>query len=275
MGKPSSLIEYEEYTEEDAEADAEEQQAARGGGAFLKLQDGKTRVRFIPAPKGSRWKVPVMEHFYESPGIGKVKHVCVKHSTKGKRPCPSCRAEARLRKSDSAVDETRANDMRAKRRCYTKVMLRDKDGGDECKLFAFGPQIEGELTDLRNGGYDFLHPMKGCDVIIIRRTVNKRTNYKVVAAEKGAPTKLAKTTAEINELIEGVEELAKFARVPSEEDLEAILAGEKPERSERGSANRGGSRGRTAVDDADDEEDEDEEDDDGDYEDEDEEEIPY
>jgi hypothetical protein len=271
MGKKSSLIEYEEYSEEDAEADAEEQRNARGG-AFFKFPEGKTRLRFIPAPKGKKWKVAVMEHFYDSPGVGTVKHICVKHATHGKRSCKSCRAETRLRKSDSPVDEARANEMRAKRRCYARAIVRSAEGDSGAKVVPFGPQIEGELTDLRNGGYDFTHPTKGCDVIVIKRTVNKRTNYKVVAASKGEPCKLADTVEEMNELIEGVSDLERFSRVPTDEQIDAILAGERPSRGD--SPERSSSRrGRSVSEDLEDEEDDEEED--GAYADDDDEEITY
>ncbi len=228
MAKKTSLVEFADYTEEDAEEDMNEQKRSRGG-AFFKFPEDKTRLRIVPAPAGKKWKIAVMEHFFDVPGVGSVKFVCPKHSTKGKRSCKVCTREKKLRSTSSAADEQQANNMRAKRRCYAKAIIRGSEE-EGPRMIPFGAQIEGDLTDLRNGGYNFVDPVGGCDVIVIKRVANQRTNYKVVAADKGNACPLSDDTNQMKEWIAENGDLDRFARLYTDEEIDTVLRGEKVER---------------------------------------------
>jgi hypothetical protein len=150
--------------------------------------------------------------------------------------------------------------MRAKRRVYTHAVIRGAEEDGVC-VVPFGPMIEGELTDLRNGGVNFVNPEDGCDVIVIKRVSGGRTNYKVVAADKGAECPLSEDVAQANDWIENSGDLTRFARVYTDEQIEALMRGERLD-DRRASSAGGSSASKTIGDDMDDEDEEDEDDED-------------
>lgn len=268
--RENSLREYEDYTEDDAERDSEEQRSSRGG-SFFKFPEGKTTIRIVPPPKGEgrKWKEAVMEHFYDVPGVGKVKHACVRHGSKGKRKCLSCERERKLR-NGSGADEEAAYDCKAKRRLYANIVVRGQEG-EGVRLTAFGPMLEGELTDVRNGGYNFVNPEDGCDIVVIKRTKNNRTTYKAMAANKGRSCPLSDDVDQMNDWIDNATDLRKFSKLLSDEEIEAMLEGDEAPRgrsrdNDRRSSSSDRGRRRSIDDDMDDDDDDEDDDDDGGFE---------
>jgi hypothetical protein len=219
----SSLVQYERYTEEDAEKDMTDFESSRRS-AFVKLEPGKTIVRFIPALPGKKWKRVTYIHYVDVPAQGRVSFVCPR--LEAKRPCKVCKMEQKLLSSGNPLDEDKAKKLRAKRRCYANVIERGREE-DGPRVLGFGPQIEEQLIELRReDGVDFIDPLKGCDIAILRKgTSQSDTRYKVKAGEVRP---LHSSPEQINEWIQAQIDLEKYARVYSDEDIGKILRGERP-----------------------------------------------
>lgn len=264
----TSLVRWEDYDVDAAEHDAEELQKAKGPKTLISLKEGKTRVRFLPALQGHKFEPPkgtlgglarvTYEHWVSVPGLGDVRFTCPLFEKKTR--CRSCDMEKKLRASSKEVDQKRADKFKAGRRIYANVILRtDEERGP--LVLPFGIQVEKQLVEMRKDediGGNFVHPTQGFDVIIVKTGSGFETRYTVHPADKGKSAPICEDVKQMNEWIAGQNDLEKFVKVYSDEDIVRILNGEKPEAW--GGTSRGKS-GRSVADEVDDPFDVDDEDD--------------
>lgn len=255
-------LEFEDYTTEQAEKDAAEQQK----GKYANLVSGKNMLRIVPARKGESWKKPFYKHFVTTPGGGKAVFFCPKMHTNGKRKCPTCADNARLYATGDARDKARADKQSAQRKCAVNAVDRkNEDAGP--KTYELSPGIEKTLTNWRKiDDINFMHPEDGIDVWITKTGEGKEgTRYDTKTNPKGC-TPLHKSVKVMRDWIENQPDLEKHVRLESDEDIAARLRGEDPSEG-RGKGKKSRSRDdddeeELDVEDADEEDDEDESDED-------------
>ncbi len=249
--KSTSLVKYEDYDVEDAESDAEELKKSRGNKELAKLGDGKTRVRFVPALPGKNWKRVTYEHWIDVPGLGTVRFTCPLFEAKKK--CRACDMEKKLMASSKESDQARGKRFKAQRKSYCNVVFRDNEAAGVVTL-PIGVMIENKLVELRKDediGGNFIHPVQGFDILILKSGKGFETRYEVYPADKGRSCPLSDDAKQMNEWIEGQPNTEKFVKVYSDDDIERLLNGEKPEAW--GGGGKGSGKGKKISDEVEDE----------------------
>jgi len=215
----SNLVEFETYTTEAAE---EDEKLLSAGADFLKLKEGRTIVRFLPAPKGGKVFHVYWQHFIEKPDGSTASFACPNRP--GRQPCPVCEYAQKLHNSGNAIDQKTAKKYWPRKRILANVIDRK---GDTEKVYALGmpPSIYDKLIKIRKNedfGGDFSHPMDGFDICIERKGTGMRdTEYTVIPSKKNS--KLAKTVDEMNELIQSQTDLTAYTRVLGYDEIQGFL----------------------------------------------------
>lgn len=225
----SNLVKHGSYEMEEAEK--EEAELGKGKTEFLKLEQGRNVIRFLPPAAGKKSPFRVIyQHYVDVPGAtGPVVFTCPRMESK--QQCPSCAQADKFRKSGNPVDRERAFEMLPSRRVMANVIDR-KDPEAGPKVLGFGKKIHEALIALRkdaDAGGDFTDPMNGFDIIIERTGAGRTdTKYAVLGARKLSPLGN-------DEWIEQQHDLDAFARVRALDEIEAALRGEETSgRGERG-----------------------------------------
>jgi len=251
----TEIVKYGSYTVEDATADAEE--LGKGTNSYFKPIEGKNRLRFIPPRIGGRATVVVHQHVINVPGsTNPLSFNCPRMMAK--KPCPACAKVDQLRATGNAADYDAAGELLPKVRVYANIIDR-KNPEKGPQVFAYGKTVHKELVALRadeDSGGDFMHPIDGFDVIVVREGQGLQTKYVVRRIPTNSP--LAPDTETMNAWIEGGADLEAFAAVPSVEEIKAKLGGASTatdSTKQRSGATRApaGAKGRTASDDMTDE----------------------
>jgi len=247
----SSLVKFERYRPEDAEADKQAAAEDRPGGKYAEIIEGKNKFRFLPLLKGERGTDPEWErkhtrwggrktyiHYVDVPGENeRVGIVCPKYEEE--RKCILCDEELRIKanaeklrkagKSGAARQEKdRAYGLSAKRRVYANVIDRSKPQSGPLVL-GIGVKIEDRLVaigqDPEDGG-DFTDPgPEGFDVVIERTGKKRDTKYETSAARNRTP--LTDDVKLRDEWLRSKHDLEDCVRVYTDEEMEKLIAGEK------------------------------------------------
>ncbi len=223
----TSVVKYGGFDLDEADEAEKELKASGTGNAFLKLEVGKTRIRFIPPLPGKKWRRATAVHYVDVPGAGRVSFVCPR--IEAKQPCIVCKKSQQLLATGNEVDEKKGKKIAAQRRCFASVIDRgDPEAGP--RILAFSRTIEEQLIEIRKDtedGGDFVDPINGVDIVILRTGTGQfDTRYKVQA---GKQVPISTDAKQMNEWISTQPNLDKYARVQSAEDIAALLRGEKPE----------------------------------------------
>jgi hypothetical protein len=210
---------YEEWTEDAAEAQAAEAQRLSGGGTY-KLAAGKNVLRFLPPKVGMKSPfVTVTQHYLEA-GQKKVSFVCPRMA---KRQCPACEHADKLSNSGLGQDFEVAKQFNSKLRFFGAVVDRaNEELGPQ--VFPFGKQIHDQLNAIRRDatiGGNFTHPDDGFDIVITRVGTGMQTEYTVAAARNQSP--LHQDPAVAGDWLERSPNLARYALVPNPEQLKRTL----------------------------------------------------
>lgn len=247
----SNLVDFGDYTDEAAAAEAED--LAASGSEFAKIPVGESVWRILPpaAGKTSPFKT-VYQHYIKLPGMERgVSFACPR--IHDRRPCPACKKATELKGSRNATDQKMARELSASRRVMANVILRGANGEDKGPLIlGFGKQIHEQLNTIRNSknGGNFCHPIDGFDVVINRKGQGLDTEYLVSAAREDSP--LHESVQQMNDWITMQAALDQYALPPSEEDLAEMLStvpGAAPATRQM-TGGRGRRSARTAEDDA-------------------------
>lgn len=199
----------------------QEELARSGSSAFFKPKNGPNKVRFLPPPMGkSSPFVMVHQHYVRMPGMANAASFNCPRVME-KRPCPVCAEAERLRGTGNPADYEQAGEFMAKLRVFGVIVDRaEPELGPQ--VFAYGKSIHETLVALREAddGGDFTHPIEGFDIVIEKTGQGKEVRYAVRAARNSTP--LADPSG-IDDIMDMMPDVGRYARVPSDEDLRRIL----------------------------------------------------
>lgn len=204
-------------------AEAEQQELDKlGSSTFMKLKVGRNVIRILPPKVGQRSPfVMTFQHVINRPGQDKpLSFNCPRMMAK--EPCPVCQRAEKMKSSGRDADYKAASALFPRLRVYCNVIDRSNPEAGP-KVLAIGKTIHSDLVALRNdqdAGGDFTHPENGFDIIIKRTGTTKNdTGYDVKPARNESPLGNL-------EWIEMQENLARYAVVPSIDDIRKLLAGD-------------------------------------------------
>jgi hypothetical protein len=252
MAKPNNELQalFEDFNQEALTQEREEQeQDDAANSKRIKLAEGKTVLRILPARRGQGprpWRT-FFQHRVEIPGAANaVIFTCPR--MEAKLPCPVCTQVRRMEASSNRVDKDRAFKMSAKRRHVCNALYRSAiESGP--KLFEFGKTVYDKLCELRDedGGHgvNFSHPITGSDIVIIRTGTKLDTEYSITPDLKG-PRPITDDAAQLKTILETMHDLESEVAPLPEEELTRRLNGEAPTRG--GGGRTGPARGVTAAD---------------------------
>lgn len=234
------VLEFEEYTAEDAQKDKAEQQAQSGSGRYIKVQPGKNTFRILPARPGEKWKRVFWKHFIDVPGAGTVSFYCPRMETRGQRKCRACERERKLRASGNPLDEKLADRHKPTRKVVCNAVdRRNEEAGPA--LLEYGTGIDRDLTEMRDvEDVNFTHPLHGSDILIFKTGQGRsQTRYKVKEGKQGP---LHEDINVARDWIANQPDLRQFVKLESDEEIEAKLNGEDPRDRRDDSRSRRSSR---------------------------------
>jgi hypothetical protein len=192
------------------------------GADFMKLAQGRNRVRFLPPAPGQKSPFAVVsEHYVIAKNGQGVSFACPRAEG---MPCPACDEFFRLKKSSNPLDQDDAKKYRVRTRVYANVIDRDKP--DAPRILTFPKTVWSGLMrilrDTEEGG-DFTNPTdEGFDIIITREGTGKLdTSYAVNASRSASP--LADTAEQINNILENQYDLSRYTSVPSLDEVLAMM----------------------------------------------------
>lgn len=227
----TSLQKYGGFDLDEADEAEKDLKASGGSNAFLKIEVGKTKLRFIPPLPGKKWRRVSHVHYVDVPGSGRASFVCPR--LESKRPCRLCTQANKLLATGNEIDERKGKKLLPQRRCYASVLDRN-DPESGARVYAFGRMVEQQLIEIRKDedeGGDFVNPVDGIDITIIRKgTGATDTRYTVRPGKRGS---LLEDAKEMSELIATQPNLEKWCKAPSDEEIDAILKGEDPREARR------------------------------------------
>lgn len=212
--------------------DKEETEKALAGKYITKLPVGKSVFRFLPQPEGRTPWVAVHEHFVSIPGAQGVRViVCPRMHGNPKRPCRVCTQAAKMEASKNMIEVQAGQKMSAKRGLKAFVIDRNNEELG-VRVLKFSKTIHEALSSFRDQavglGSNFVHPLHGTDVIILRSgTGQNDTEYKVHLDPNGQRP-IHSDAALMNEWLATITDIRDMAIAPSEEEISAILSGAKP-----------------------------------------------
>lgn len=185
----SSTKKYGTYNEGAAEDDYAEGSKSSGG-KYLKLKEGKNRLRFLPPYLGmSSPFMKVHQHFFKMPGSKKPIVFNCPRQMKAGYDCPACAKADDWQVSGTPAQRKLAEDMRPSARYFALVVDRD-DEEKGVQILGLGKSILKGLSDIRRDedyGGDFTHPEEGMDVYIKRVGQGLDTRYTVHPGGRTTP----------------------------------------------------------------------------------------
>jgi hypothetical protein len=201
---------WETWSEEDverAEADAD-----ADGGEFLALKEGANVVRFLPALRGGKKYVKILQHFV--PAFGQRKAFSAPCTMPTTGVCALCAHASQLAASHAPAERELAEKMKPKARYFYNVVRRGRGGVLTAKVLAAGPGIHSALgriqADKSTGG-DFTDPTaNGFDIVIDKQGSGLNTEYDVRPAR--GMSALHPDPQVVRGLITGQPDLSKFER---------------------------------------------------------------
>lgn len=221
-----SLVDFGDFSLDEADQTKREVEANSGGGRILKLKPGRTVMRVVPPRKGEKLFKIAHVHYLDVPGVGRVSFNCPR--LMAKRKCSVCDTAAKLEATGEDMDFRKAKKLRAKQQVFINVVVRDvEENGPQ--PFRFGKMILDQLIEIRqdeDDGGNFAHPIEGFDLKISRKGEGQNdTEYKVTTT--GArPSPLHEDAQTMREWIENQPDLSRFMRVLSDDAIDRKLRGE-------------------------------------------------
>ena len=203
---------------EDVKAEAA---SAKGGdkAAFMNFQQGRNVIRFLPPLVGQKHPFFRYKQHYLNNGEKKVSFRCPRDVNKF---CPACAHADKLRRTGNPADFKTAGDYFAKDRILAHVINRAQPELG-VQIVGFGKSVYGQLLDLRSDqdtGVDYIHPITGNDVIVVKEGAGFKTEYKV---------KLMPAASQLGNLdwIDQQVDLSRFAKVLEADEIEAFINNEE------------------------------------------------
>ncbi len=238
------LVKYGSYST-DAAAEAKKTIESAGSGDFIKIKEGRTKMRILPPPAGKKSPfVEVWKHYVRF-GSGKdsqlIVMVCPRMTDKAGEHCVICDEVKELRSSGKPSDRNKGYDMRAQLKAMANIIDR-KNPDKGIQVWELTQGQYDDLNDIRldpDDPCDFTDPIKGYDIHVDREGTSKEdTKYTVDIARRASPLATDDNDDEgldydlMNEWIEDQSDLVSFKSLPSDKDLRLALEGERADDGE-------------------------------------------
>lgn len=220
---PTGLSDFEDFDLEELAGHAEKMK--RAGSKFIKIEEGKTQLRFLPGRSGQKGIFPWYEHFYTNDKGQSINHVCPLKSANQR--CAVCERETTIKaKAKTRVDQMKAREYEANGRFHSNVIDRaDQEKG--VQIYAFGIGVMNDLLKIAQdeaAGGKFWDPTNGFDIVVDREGKGKNdTKYKILPARSTTP--VSKDPELVETWMEQRFDLTTLKEVPSYEDTVALLTG--------------------------------------------------
>ncbi len=207
---------------------AKQEQSTRG--KKYKLQPGRNRIRLLPHLDDDEmpWKESGMH--YQLGADQKQSEFCPSFTAGDK--CPICELVSELYQEGTPKETDQARQIKASRRYYFNVIVRDKEDMG-VRVLETGEKVwtailslyadEDDPLELHNTG-------KGHDVVITRTGEMLNTTYEVKVVRKSTP--LSTSKKQIKEWLEDREDLDEYVALKSYDELDAVLYGKTKEDEE-------------------------------------------
>ena len=221
-------------------AEAQLKDAQKASDSFrLKLDPGKYRLRMLPGRNGESPMLAFWEHSIKLPGGKYAIFTCPKKE-KG-RPCPSCAKAEALAARASEADMKAAKVYMPKKRAMANFIDRaHEDQGP--KVWTFGAmKAKGKesvyerllflLTDEDVGG-DYVHPVTGYDLLVIRTGLELDTTYSCAVDQRRGACPIHADTQQALGWLKGMKDLKRLTNLLPPDEIEAKMRGEFGERTD-------------------------------------------
>ena len=230
---------FDQYTQFDhAAAEKQLADAKKGGDSFrLKLAEGKYRLRMLPGKGGESPMLAFWEHSIRLPGDEFAMFTCPLKQV-GK-PCPACAKSDLLAKGGSEADLKAAKNYAPKKRAMANFIDRAAEA-EGPKVWTFGAmKAKGKdsvyerllflLTD-SDLGRNYVHPVEGFDLIVIRTGKGLDTTYSCSIDERRGALPLSEDRETAIGWLSRMKDLKRLTGLLPVDELEARMRGEKPQR---------------------------------------------
>lgn len=191
--------------------------------SFLKLEQGRNVLRFLPPDASSGRTVPWVFTWQHGWGGGSNYRTvnCPRMMSRPPKPCPICARRAELLESSRKADKKSAGALKPKLRVITEVVdvTTEESGEKGVQLFAYGRQINDALAGILQAGKlggDFTHKRKGFPILIVRDGTGVDTSYPTVSATPD------RSPVEGHWLLDR-KDLSRFTKLPTREEMESAL----------------------------------------------------
>lgn len=196
---------------------------------FLKLPNGKTRVRILPGQEpGSLdrdWYVKATSHYNVNPNNPKIPVICPQ-STVPNAFCPIHDKVRKLKNSADPADQAEAKRMWPKTYYYMSILLLDGPEAGSVKVLqgrtTLWKKIMSIMQDSQYG--DVTDPREGFDLTFVKLGKDLETEYDVIPSRM--PTPISESEEEIADYLDNLYDLSKFRMAPSNEEIVAFMNGE-------------------------------------------------
>lgn len=183
---------------------------AGGPDNYLKVQDGKTKIRILPSKNEEESFYSEAALHYVSLGDEKVTFVCP--ASTGEGDCPVCSVvtdlwglhneQKKVTGNDKSTFREAASKNGKKLRYYMNVFDRDSE---EVKIFSTGKKVfekilTGMFEVLDEEGIDILDPEEGFDFVLNKEIIGDYPNYDNSMLARKA-SKLATSKVKIDEIL--------------------------------------------------------------------------
>ena len=184
--------------------------------SFLKLKAGRNVVRVVPRDTPEETFFSYRQHYL------KTNDKALSFKCPGMNVCPACQFANKLRRSGNPADFEAAKEFFAKDRILINVIDRSEPEKG-VQVLGIGKGLYKELLELQTDpdtGVNFIHPVRGYDVIITREGVGKfDTKYKAKVMPK--PSSIGEM-----EWLDQTHDLTKFAKEVPLEEINAAVNGD-------------------------------------------------
>ena len=183
--------------------------------SFLKLKAGRNVIRVVPRDTPEETFLSYRQHYIKN-GDKALSFKCPGPA------CPACAYANKLRRTGNPADYEAAKEFFAKDRILVNVIDRSEPEKG-VQVLGIGKGLYKELLELQadpDTGVNYIHPVRGYDVIITREGTGKfDTKYKAKVMPKASPL------GEM-EWLEQTYDLSKFAKEVPLEEINAAVNGD-------------------------------------------------
>ena len=215
-------------------------------------KEGRSKYRIFSLPDEDGICVRAHRHFIEFPGMEQaLRFNCPRVPTKGQRACSFCKKGFELMQSGDKGQEKMGKDILPRFQAYYRGIDRENEAAG-VQVIRFGRTVYDQLQALRNDPddpIDFTDANEGYDIWVTREGTGRYdTEYTVRLASHSSPiTDDEELAAKWLEQAKAID-LARYARIPNDEELQQLLADAKSGKGTRSGTDRQMTSGESSGD---------------------------